>query len=511
MDVGKAEPERRWIGLAAAAVLVLAVALRAYRFDANPFWLDEAYSAFAAEKGFGFIWHILPSYETHPPFFSAALRSWSLIAGTSLTGYRSFGLAAGLLTLPLFWLAARELARGIEQNARWLALMALGLFAVAPAIVDMSRLVRPYYLMIFVNAAGCWALLRVGRGLREEDRLIPIAWSSYLACLVLLTWLHSLGALYAAALGLGLIVAAGPAVLLRHWRVFVAGHLLAVLAIAPALFILADQSRQWTEATWLRFVPANIPGNLLQIYGLDVIGATIALVLTATAIAAIPAGRRRLGFALLTMSLFPILMTIIISIAVSPVFLVRTLVAASVPMLLLWAAGPGHRLVTRALFAILLLGAVITSVRMRQLGPEERWYDAVAWLAPKLAPGDVVYAYPNEGALPFRFALRYNGVEAAIRDIPSGVPARDPAGWYPTGSRGVQSLPAWRLAQIADDPISRRTPMIWLLRYNKGYYDRDDAFLDILKARRTETARFESEPIEIVGLRQRPPAPSRNP
>lgn len=498
--------------LALVAILLVALWARAWRLTAWPMWLDEAYSAFAAEQGLRFIWTILPTYETHPPFYSSMLSLWSSLAGTSLFGFRSLGLAAALVTLPIVWAAARELARNVGQDARWLGLMALALFAVAPAIVDMSRLVRPYYLMILVNAAGCWALLRLARGLREQDRLIPAAWVAYLGCLVLLVWLHSLGSLYAAGLGLGLIVAAGPKALLAHWKRYFAGHLLAAAAVAPALYILADQAGQWTEATWLGFYPANVPRNLQLIYGVDgLMGTAIALALVAAAILTMPQGRKRLGAALLVMSAFPITMAIILSIAVAPVFLVRTLIAASVPVLLLFAAGAGSKLITRALFAILLLMALIRTAQVQQLEPEQQWDRAVEWLAPRLAPGDMVYAYPNESALPFRFALRYHGVAASIRDVPSGIPARDPAGWYPTGSRGVQSLQPWRLAQIADDSVSQRTPTIWLLRLSKQFYDRDEAFLKILKARRDEVARLELGPIEIVGLRRRARALRREP
>jgi len=497
--------------LAFAVVLSIALWSRAWQLAAWPLWLDEAYSAFAAEQGLRFIWTILPTYETHPPFYSSVLSLWSSIAGTSLLGFRSLGLAVALATLPMVWAAARELARNIGQNQNWLGLMALALFAVAPAIVDMSRLVRPYYLMILVNMAGCWAILRIARELRDDGRLPPLAWWIYITCLILLVWLHSLGSLYATALALGLIIAAAPQALLGHWKTYLAGHLLAAVAVAPALYILVDQAGQWTQATWLGFYPDNIPYNLQLLYGVDeLIGSAIAAALVGAALWSMPAGRKRLGLALLAISVFPIAMAIIVSMTVAPVFLVRTLVAASVPVLLLFAAGAGTRLVTRALFAVLVAMALIRTAQVQQLGPEQQWNEAVAWLAPKLGPADIVYAYPNEGALPFRYALRYAGVSVMIRDVPSGIPARDPVGWYPTGSRGVQSLPPERLAQIADDPISQRTPTIWLLRPSQEYYDRNDAFLRVFKTRRDETARLELGPIEIVGLRRRAPAVTPN-
>jgi hypothetical protein len=91
--------------LALLSVLAVALWFRINGFVTGlPFWLDEAYSAYAADKGFEFIFTVLPGYETHPPFYSALLSAWTKIVGNSLFGFRSLGLVAGVLALPLFWL-----------------------------------------------------------------------------------------------------------------------------------------------------------------------------------------------------------------------------------------------------------------------------------------------------------------------------------------------------------------------------------------------------------------------
>lgn len=505
MDLGERRCTIAWLAIALA--IVVAIGLRAHGLADHPFWLDEAYSAFAADKGFAFIWNVLPSYETHPPFYSAALRAWTLVAGNSLLGFRSFGLVAGLLTLPVIWLAGRELALLFDRPVVAVALPALLLAAIIPSFVDVARLVRPYYLMTLANACGCWSLLRLARFHREIGRLKTGPWVGYLTSIALLFWLHNLGAFYVAGLGLALLILIGPPVLIRaHPAKFFIGHLTVALAALPAFIILLDQAPTWTNATWLRFDPPTLFDKLLGIYGLPgLFGLVAAIVLVSLGIAS--ASRRAPLAALAIAAATPPLLAIILSLTIAPVFLPRTLVAAAVPFVLLIAAGAALTLLTRAAFAMLLAATLVRVVQIQQLPPEQDWYAAVNWLHPKMRAGDKVYAYPNEGALPLRYALRDLGQTAAVRPIPSEIPARDPVGWYPTGSRGVQSLPPARLGELASDAESRNTPTIWLLRLSKPYYDKDDVFEQTLKRDRREIARYTDRDIEIIGLAQ--PSTSR--
>lgn len=488
-----------WI--ATGVIAALAVWLRARNLTAAPFWLDEAYSAFGADKGYHFIWHILPSYETHPPFYSAALRTWTLIAGNSIGGFRAFGLVAGLLLLPVLWMAGREIEKGLAQKALTIAIPALALAAVLPAFVDTARLVRPYYLLTLAYAGTTWALLRLSRVYRESGTIDRGGWIGYLVGIAFLPWLHNLGALYVAAAGLALLALMGPVDFLRaYWKRFILGHLLVALAILPAFLILLDQAPTWAGSTWLRFNPASLLDDVLLIFGLPgLFGLAAAIILGGYAFASAPGSR--VPAALLLMALMPMALALVLTLAIAPVFLPRTLVASGAPLVLLIAAGANRTFMTRAIFALLVVLAFVRVVRVQELPPPENWYGVVRWLAPRIQPGDRVYAYPNEGALPLRYALRDLGAKAEVRQIPSEIPARDPAGWYATGSRGVQSLPPWRLEQIAQDPTSKKTPTIWLLRLAPGLYDRNDAFFNILKRDRTVTARFRENAIDLVGLK----------
>lgn len=499
--------------LLAGLALIGGLWLRTRNLAQYPFWLDEAYSAFAADKGYAFIWNILPSYETHPPLYSAALRTWTLFAGDSLESYRALGVVVGMLLLPMVGLAGRELERSLGQKTWSIAFPALALAAVLPSFVDTARLVRPYYLLTLAYAGTAWALLRVARTYRETGEIDRPGWAGYLACIALLPWLHNLGLLYLASAALALLFLLGPVMFIgRHWRRYILGHAIVALAILPALLILLDQAPTWAGSTWLKFNPATLPDDIMLLFGLPgIFGVAAAALLAGYALAAHTGSRA--PAALLLMALLPPALALLLTVTIAPVFLPRTLVASGAPLILLIACGANRSLATRVLFALLLISAVIRVVRVQALPPPENWYGAARWLVPKMARGDRIYAYPNEGALPLRYALRDLKMAAEVRQIPSEIPARDPSGWYATGSRGVQSLPPWRLQQIAGDATSTETPTIWLLRLAPGLYDREDRFLSILKQNRTVSAHFTENQIDIVGLRLRSaqPAPPQQP
>ena len=495
----------RRMGVIIAALALVAVLIRFNRLDVWPLSLDESYSAFGAGKGFSFIWNVLPGYETHPPFYSALLRCWILVAGTSVFAVRTFGVVIGLATLPVIWFAAREVALLVRKDDRLVPLCALALASVLPSLVDLARFVRPYYMTILVYSVAVWALVRLARLHRANNVLATIPWAAYLACLSLMIWLHNLGSLFVVAMVMALLILIGPMTMARlHWRAFIAGHGLAFLAALPALLILLDQAPTWTHSTWLAFVPSSLPIHLMLIFGMPNIYVVAGgLILAVFGLSAMGSETWRLGTALLVLAIVPILLSITLSMTVAPVFLVRTLVSCSVPMLLLIALGASKGLWTRTGIAVLCVVTAIGVFKVQRMEPDQDYYRAVRWLAPKLGPGDLVYAYPNEGALPLRNAFKYSHRHAEIRSIPSEIPARDPAGWYPTGSRGVQSLKPERLAAIVADPISQKTPTIWLFRLGKRPYDLNDEFEKILGRDRKVIDHFEVRAIDIIGFAKR--------
>lgn len=490
---------RSSLNRAIPVALILAVAaglgLRFWHIFAEPLWLDEAYSAWAADHDLAFLWRVVPRYETHPPFYYTLLHVWTGLFGDGLAARRLPGLVAGCLAVAATgWAGAR-----IGGRARgWpVAAAAVVLAATQPVLIEMSREVRPYAPMILAYALAIVALLRPGG---------PRAWAVLLAEGVL-AWLHNLGPLFVLSLAGAWLIVAPPAGW-RGWMRFAAGQA-AVLAIwLPAGAILLDQAPTWIGSTWLTFSWAGFGGRLAMLYAAPGPVALVGLVLAGVGAGLLIRvdGQGRRAAALVVLAGAPVLASAILSSLIAPVFLTRTLSPATVPALLLMARGvamPGRWRIAGAMLALVLAtGFAAQAARWRARGPMQDWYGTVRWLAPKWRAGDAIWAYPNEGALPFDLAARDLALPFRARAIPTPVPSLG-LGFTPTGSRGAVSLYPADIARLAATREGRETDVIWLLRLGPNAYDRGDAMLRALEARRVRIGTWVAGPITLIGLRRR--------
>ena len=517
-------PSTRRPALFIALALIAGFALwtRLWNIGAEPMWLDEAYSAYAASKGWDFLWTVVPRYETHPPFYYSLLRAWTLFAGDGLVAERLPGVLCGIATLAVAGLAALRLARiaGMEgARAHNVALAATALVAVSPVLIWMSREIRPYPLMILAYAGATLALLAIAERRTAGQPVAGRAFTGWLACGWLMLWLHNLGPLYAAAMGLALLCVVRLKAMTRtDWLWFAGGHLAVILLWLPALSILLDQAPEWARATWLRFSTYDLARRATYVFsGPRDDFRTAAAILAACGGALLWRLRQRaLLAALLLMALLPLALSLLISATMTPVFIIRTMTPLAIPALLLMGLGTAWSwrqrgwLLPAAAFIGLAAAQASFDIEARDHLRRD-WYRAVDWLRPRFHPGDVVFAYPNEGALPFDRAVRDQGLAMPSRPIPTAVPSLNPppGSWYVSGSRGVPSLDRAHLHMIAREPATRAVPTIWLLRLGPWAYDKGDMFRDELSVGRVEAGRFKEGPIDILGVRNSSSSPTR--
>jgi uncharacterized membrane protein len=519
--MGERSGIRTWgAGLLALALIAAAIWFRCAGLLDESMWLDEAYSAYAAGKSFDFLWHVVPLYETHPPFYYSLLRLWTLAFGDSLAALRALGIVCGLATLPMILLAARELARLLRLDrppmlGLLLATLALACFSVS--LVEMSREVRPYPVLILVYATAHFALFRLGRRSRDGDGIGSGAYVLYLLALALTLWLHNLGPLYGLAMGLALLaLVLRPGLSRRDWLWLIGGHAVVAALYLPALRIMLDQAPTWISSTWLKFSFTGLQTKLAALYALPGLWQELAaLLLALLAVRALLRMRDgwRVAVALAALAIVPVAVSIALSVWIAPVFIMRTMTPVAVPAILLLATGAtAQRGAWRwpALGALLLIVSqtIVVDIHARRAGGQQDWYGTVRWVAARFRPGDIVYAYPNEGALPFDFAARDLSLDLPSRAVPTPVPSLGVGGWNPTGSRGVVSLSRDRLRAIARSPEAEAVPTIWLLRLGPWAYDKGDVFLEELSHDRRRVGRWQSGPIDIIGLRKVSPGPA---
>ena len=131
----------------AVLLSLLAFGVRCIRLDARPLWLDEASSAWFAAQSWHDLWTVVPTYETHPPFYYSLLKLWTKAFGDGRIALRSLSVLFGVATVPIIIAAALELDRHRPTGRPvMLAAVAGFLAACSPILVAYGQEARPYPL-----------------------------------------------------------------------------------------------------------------------------------------------------------------------------------------------------------------------------------------------------------------------------------------------------------------------------------------------------------------------------
>ena len=93
------------------ALTAVALLVRSMGLGTRPLWLDEAYSAWFSSRDWTYLWTVVPTYETHPPFYYSLLKLWRALFGGTAVELRVPSLLFGTLTVPVVVMASAELER----------------------------------------------------------------------------------------------------------------------------------------------------------------------------------------------------------------------------------------------------------------------------------------------------------------------------------------------------------------------------------------------------------------
>ena len=463
----------------AIALSAVAFAVRLIDLNGRPLWLDEAYSAWFSAQSWHVLWTEVPKYETHPPFYYSLLKLWRTVFGGTAVALRSFSMLFGVAAMPLVVAASLELEHQ-RPTGRPLLRSGIAAFlaACSPMLVLLGQEARPYPLLIFAYALATLGLLRLLR----EFGSGPGDWASWLmlaAGAELGLWAHGLGLLYAFCLAGALAPAwlKPPFSRDRLVRGIVAASLTGILYL-PCLLMIVNRAGDWGGHGWLTWSPV-MTLQLLSLYAVPVevltIGSAVAaLVMILLAKRAAQDGLTTVGWtadrALLLLWWGPPLIAVVVSQLGMPIFLVRTLAGTLIPAYLALAGvlaraqSPRERL---ALAAALVITLIPSTLQVALRPATESWGEVAAYLQRNVRPGDQVWVYPNDSALPLREA----GASGALRGIPGDYPAIGIKGPIRAGSPAVVSLTSAQAENVARDPALRTVPTLWLVTRQSAVFD----------------------------------------
>ena len=464
-----------------AALVLLALAIRITGLTTRPLWLDEAFSAWFASRSFDYLWHVLPTYEAHPPFYYSLLKLWRSAFGGDALELRSLSVLFGLLTVPVVMAAVREQERQSPTGQSQLRAGLAGfLAACSPMLIVIGQEVRPYPLLVLAYSIAILGLMRLMRQFGESGAGDWRSWLLLGGGTELVLWSHSLGVLYASCLGLAFapIWVTRLQSRQRLTRGLVTGATVAI-AYVPCLLLIAGRAHDW-GTNWLAWQPDMLL-QLLVLYTVPVEALTVASAIAALAMAllikrALASTYVSTGWnadrALLLLWLGPPMLAALISALFMPVFLARTLAGTLIPAYLMIAGAIARsddprerRIITAAICITLVPTAFQTATRPAN----ERWDLVASYLSLNVSPHDQVWLYPADSALPIDAVG--HPIPGDIRPIPKAFPTLGFKGPIRAGWPATVSLTPAQATTFADDPAIREVPIIWLVTRQSGIFD----------------------------------------
>ena len=455
----------------AAALFVLAAALRFSGLERQSFWYDEAVSVALARHPIADLLAGRIRDEGNPPLYPVLLHLWMGGFGAGDGAVRGLSALLGALTVPVMLAVARQI---VPERV---AFLTATLLALSPFHLQMAQEARGYALLAFLAAACAWALLWALSRQTEEAPSAPGRWAPW-----------GLFALTTAAMALthyfGLVVAFGfalyivvvhrrhPAVLLRAGIAYAVAALLFgfwIPTLAQQIGLPGNLARSRESWLWhLLATPLTFTlGTALLWKDVAAEGAsTTNIVLralagglgTLAALVAAAAGLRQIWrtthqdrdrgiWLLVTWLVVPVAVPALISLTGHPVYNGRYAIAASLPFLLCVAAGLDD-LADRARVAVggilvITMGAA-TFATLSWLGTgrplKHQWRETAAFIELLRKPNDVLLfdADFNETAY-----AHYAGPEredkgrVRLLSPPPGAPAGQLFGAFQAGEAAV--------------------------------------------------------------------------
>ncbi len=143
----------RWKNTALGLLILLALALRLYRLDAQDIWGDEGFSIFLSQQPLNVV--IAGASDTHPPFYPLLLFFWLQLGGASAFATRALSALIGALAVPLLFVFAQRLAP--RARVAWFAAI---FAAISPLLIYYSQETRMYELVAVLALASAYFAAR---------------------------------------------------------------------------------------------------------------------------------------------------------------------------------------------------------------------------------------------------------------------------------------------------------------------------------------------------------------
>ncbi|WP_254531077.1 glycosyltransferase family 39 protein [Natrinema gelatinilyticum] len=168
-------------------ITLLAAALRLFRLESESYWLDEAFSVTTVLSNTpSELLFSVPGNDPHPPLYYLLLSAWTAIFGTSELAARLLSALVGIATVVVLYGVGRRL---FDREVGAIAAL---LVAVSPFHVWYSQEVRMYNLLALLTALSFYWFVRIQTE-RPTDEAGGHTDIGYVVSTVLLGYTHVFG------------------------------------------------------------------------------------------------------------------------------------------------------------------------------------------------------------------------------------------------------------------------------------------------------------------------------
>lgn len=439
--------------------------LRFYHLGYNSLWLDEASTYTFATLSIPGIWQATTSGEFNPPLFYW-IEHLMLTIGNNETVLRFIPALAGVLTIPLVYLAGKEF---IDRNV---GLIAAAICTFSPFLLYYSQEARAYSLALFFVA---FALIFFFRALKSDGMQ---NWLVFGVLSALALWSHFYAMVVIGALVLYALAIKIPAYRkdIRKLTPLATGAVAFVVLCLPLIFVSLQL-----------FTKRTAGGPSFGIQGADVIVETfrqlsgfsqlvmvLFLILFAIGIIQAFLMDRKKGILLLALTVLPFAISWFLSYKIPMVPRYLLILAPVYFIGIALAYKPAYRLISNrgivyAFIALVILISVISPFFMSYYSSytKEDWRGFSAKISEITTPGDAVvlvpgymtqpldYYYTNATDSTFEYGLTNAEELAAVAaakgnttvyyvvtsDISSADPSGNTVAWLKAHTQGVEATP----------------------------------------------------------------------
>jgi uncharacterized membrane protein len=395
-------------------VIILAAVIRFAGIHSQSFFYDEAVSRGISFFSFHDILFGIARDNGNPPLYWMLIKAWSLAFGSGETALRAFSVFAGVACTALIYLIAKELFGGR------VAVVASITYALSPFSLELSTEARCYAWLQLVAVASFYCFFRFWK--RDQSFwLIGV-----LLCTVLLTFTHYYGFFIPLAQMIILLTFRQYRKLLAWLGAMAAAAFIFALGWLPVFLAQIRQPGNCTRggSAWtMQFLSTPLAfavGRSLVWKGsvpLAGLGIVTFLVL---AVFWLPVARfgcdktrdSRLRFALLTWLSLPVIVPLIVALMGHPIYQARYAMIALPAFAIAFGAGIAHLTPRHQAWTIAAaLALVAVSIAGFYTHPiKEDWERTMAFLAPRLRSGDVVFVDSDEEVVTLNYQISKRGL-----------------------------------------------------------------------------------------------------